>query len=89
MWWILLLLIVGAVAVFMFVPAFKGYRTMVFGTATTLIGGVLPYFADIFTFLNGLDWRDYLSEKYVPFAIMGIGIMVIILRKLTTGPPKV
>lgn len=86
MLWFILVLIVLAVAAFMFVPALKGYRTMVFGWATAIVGGVLPYVTDIFTYLNGLDWRQYLPEKYVPLALLFIGLVVVILRKVTTGP---
>jgi hypothetical protein len=83
-----LILIVVAVAVIALVtaPQFKGYRTTVFGWAVTVMGGLTPLLTDLTGYLQTLDWQQYLPAKYVPWALLVIGVLIIILRRLTTGP---
>ena len=82
---ILLIILAGIVAL-LSIPALKGWRTTVFGGAVTVIGGILPLANQIFGYLQSLDWQQYIDPKYAPFAMLGIGLMVIVLRFATTGP---
>lgn len=83
--WIFLAVAALAVLAFLFLPQLKGYRTYVFNAALGLIGGVLPFANDIFGYLGGLDWTQYLPVKFVPFAVMAVAIIGMILRRLTSG----
>ena len=55
------------------------------------LGGV-PLFAQITDYLKGLDWRQYVlsysdKQNLLVLAIPGVlGLLVIILRFMTTGP---
>ena len=80
------ILILAAVIALFAVPALKGYRTLIFGTIVSVGGGVLPVINQVFGYLQTLDWTQYVEAKYAPFALAGIGILVIILRAVTTGP---
>lgn len=84
--WILLIF-TALVLAFMFMPVFKGFRTQIVAWVGTIgIGGILPYLADTFSYLNGLDWRQYITPEYAPVLMIGIGVVFVILRKMTTGP---
>lgn len=86
MGWIFAFLLVGGILLFCFLPQLKGWRTQIFASITAVGGGLLPLMGDIFTYLDGLDWRQYLKPEHAPWMILAIGIIVLILRKLTTGP---
>lgn len=89
MWIVLVILILGVLS-FMCLPQFKGYRTdLVTFFGTLSIGGVLPYMADWFTYLNGLDWRLYVPQEYAPLVMIGVAIVYWTLRRITTTPPGV
>ena len=84
---VIILIIIAAALVALFaIPALKGFRTRIFGLAVSVIGGVLPIANDLFGYLQGLDWTQYVSTKNAPFIMLAIGVIVIILRYLTTGP---
>ena len=85
--WIVLLIMLACVLAFLFLPQFKGYRTNIVTWAGTIgLGGVLPYAADWFTYLNGLDWRQYVDARYAPAVMIGIGLVYLYLRRKTTAP---
>lgn len=82
---ILIALAVALVALFT-IPALKGARTRIFGAFIAVAGGLLPLFADLTGYLQSLDWQQYLPANQAPWAILAIGVIVIILRYLTTSP---
>ena len=82
----ILIVVLGAIIALLSIPALRGWRTTIFGGAVTVIGGILPLANQIFGYLQGLDWQQYIDPKYAPFAMLGIGLMVVILRFATTGP---
>lgn len=82
---ICLALIAFALAL-MFVPQFKGYRTIVFNAVVAGVGAIMPMLSEIFGFAQGLDWTKYVTENAVPWVILGIGVGGIILRYATKGP---
>ena len=86
MWIVLPLLVVAAIAALLFVPALKGYRTLILGYATTVIGGLIPLASDVFTYLQTVDWTQYVSPKGAAIAALGVGLMIIVLRHMTKGP---
>lgn len=92
MWGLILLLIVmGAIAAVFFVPALKGYRTVLLGYITTGLGFVAPLLTEITGYLQGLDWREYVlsadRKNLIVLAIVGgLGVLMIIMRHLTKGP---
>lgn len=78
-------------AYFVFSPQLKGFRTQLVGYATVIGGGLLPVATDITGYLQSLDWRQYILEgdkkNYAILAVTaGLGILMIILRQMTTGP---
>ena len=87
MWIFILLAIVAAVAALFFVPAFKGYRTQIFGWLTTAFAGAVPLMSDTFTYLQTVDWTRFnFSPKTLGLIGVGIGLMIIALRFVTKGP---
>ena len=84
--YLLIALLIAVLAV-MFLPAFRGFRTQIVAWAGTIgIGGVLPYLSEAFGYLNGLDWRQYITPEYAPALMIGVGLIFVVLRKMTTGP---
>lgn len=86
-----------ALAVILFSPWLKGFRTQIAAALTAVIGGVLPllgdawrailpYSYDVVGYLKDLDWRQYLTAQMVPYVMIGIGVIFYILRRMTTGP---
>lgn len=92
MWIVLLLIIVGVLAGVTFIPALKGYRTVIFGHATWLIGALAPLATEITGYLQGLDWREYIlaagDRKNLLILVIpaGLGLLMLIMRYLTKGP---
>lgn len=91
MGYLILLLALVALGFFLFHPAMKGYRTQVFGYVVGIGGAVVPLATQIFEYLQDLDWRQYVLEgDKKNLAILGVtaglGVMVIVLRYMTTGP---
>lgn len=82
---ICLALIAFAIAM-LFVPAFKGYRTIIFNGFVAVFGAIMPMLAEIFGFAQGLDWTKYVTENAVPWVVLGIGVGGIVLRYATKGP---
>lgn len=86
---ILLLLIAAAVAAVIFVPALKGWRTVILGALSTAFGAVVPLLNDIAGYLQGLDWRYYILNSddhrnwWVLGIVGGLGVLMIIMRFLT------
>jgi hypothetical protein len=93
MGWFLLFVIVAIVAALFLVPALKGLRTRIFGALVTAAGAIVPLATQIAEYLQTLDWRQYILEggdrkNIIVLAIIGgIGVMIIILRQMTKGPP--
>lgn len=83
--WIVLVLIALAVGAFLFLPQLKGKRTYVFNSALGLIAGVLPLAVEVSGYLQGLDWTQYVSAKYVPYAVLAVALIGMVLRRLTSG----
>lgn len=82
--WIVLLVVVLLGAAVVFLPWFKGYRTLIVNWITVIIGGILPLVAEVTGFLQDVDWQTYLPPKYVPFMLIGLPVLNIILRYRTT-----
>ena len=84
MFWLILIIVLAAFGFFLFSPMLKGWRTQIAATTVTVGGGVVPYAADAFGYLNAFDWRSYLDMRYVPAVMIGVGVTFAILRKMTT-----
>ena len=82
---ILIVLAVAVIALFT-VPQLKGFRTRLFGAFVAVAGGLLPLFSELTGYLQGLDWQQYLPANQAPWAMLAIGLIVIVLRYMTTGP---
>lgn len=78
--------IVAFALALLLIPQFEGWRTVIFNSVVTFFGAIAPMLADTFGFMQGLDWTKYVSEKAVPWVILGIGVGGIWLRYLTKGP---
>lgn len=90
MYGLILLAIIAAAAGFMLIAG-KGFRTMILGWATTILGAVVPLLTQIVGYLQTLDWRTYVlnwdKRNITVLAIVGgLGIAMVILRYITTGP---
>ena len=85
--WILFPLLIAAIAALLFIPAFKGWRTQIFGSAVTFFAGLVPFASDAFTFLQTVDWTRFdLTPKTLAAISVGIGLMICVLRYVTKGP---
>jgi len=85
--YVLICLVLIAIALaLIFVPQFKGYKTIIFNGLLAAFGAITPMLADTFGFMQGLDWTKYVSENAVPWMVLGIGVGGIILRYATKGP---
>jgi MFS family permease len=87
---LLILAMIAAAAVMILSPTFKGYRTLIVGWLTAGIGGALPLATQIFGYLQDLDWRQYVlsgdNKNLTLLAIVGgLGIIMVVLRYMTTG----
>lgn len=76
----------AALGVILFSPLLKGFRTRTLGWLLTIGGGLLPLAGQVMDFLQGLDWTQYLDQAHAPWAVLIIGIAVLILREMTTTP---
>lgn len=86
MMWIALLIIAAGVAAFLFLPQLKGWRTQIFGSLVSFFVGVVPFASDLFTFLQTVDWTRFnFGPKTLAAIGLGIGLMICVLRYLTTG----
>ena len=87
-----LLLALTGLALLLFHPALKGWRTLILGWVTSIGLGGVPLLAQITDYLQGLDWRQYVlsygdKQNLLVLAIPGVlGLLIIILRYMTTGP---
>ena len=89
--YVILGLLLVAVAFVLFSPGLKGFRTQIFGALTVIWGAVVPLLTQITDYLQTLDWRQYLlnfDRKNIAIlaVIGGLGVMAIILRYMTTTP---
>lgn len=60
----------------------KGYRTLIFNWLIVLGFGL----AEVFAYLGTVNWREFVPEVYAPWVVVGIGVINILLRRMTTGP---
>lgn len=80
-----------AIAFILFSPWLKGFRTQIAGWATVIGGAALPLATQIVGYLQTLDWRQYVlsadkNNLYVLAIVGGLGILMVVLRFMTTGP---
>ncbi len=86
MWVLLLFLIAGGVAAFVLLPQLKGWRTQIFGSLVSFFVGIVPFASDLFTFLQTVDWTRFnFGPKTLAAIGLGIGLMICVLRYMTTG----
>lgn len=83
-------LLLVAVGVLLFSPWLKGYRTVVAGWLATVMGAVLPVLTQIVGYLQELDWRQYVlgadRKNLIVLGIVGgLGVVMIVLRHMTSG----
>ena len=91
MGYLILLVALVALGFFLLHPAMKGYRTQAFGLLTVAGGAIVPLATQVFEYLQTLDWRQYVldgdKKNLVILGVTaGLGVMVIVLRYMTTGP---
>lgn len=92
MGYVVAILFLIGLAVLLFHPALKGWRTQTLGWFTTVGLGALPLFSQITEYLQSLDWRQYIlnagdHKNLLVVAIPGVlGLLIIVLRFMTTGP---
>lgn len=60
----------------------KGYRTIIFGTLLAASGAIL----EILVMLQAIDLSFLFSPRSAVIANIVIGVMVVVLRFVTTGP---
>jgi hypothetical protein len=60
----------------------KGFRTLIFNG----IAVALPLIGEVLAFLDVFDWRSILPPENAGWFILGIGVLNIILRFVTTTP---
>jgi hypothetical protein len=92
--------LIAAIGFILFSPMFKRFRTQIAAALTAGIGGLLPalhdwaatalpYANDVVVYLKDLDWRQYLSPQFAPYAMIGLGVLFYILRRMTNTAPGV
>lgn len=86
MYWFLMLGILAALAALFLLPQLKGFRTQIFGSVVAVVGGVVPLAADLLGYLQAQDLAQIMPPKYAPLVMLVIGLIVIVLRWMTTGP---
>lgn len=86
MYWFLMLGILAALCALFLLPQLKGFRTHLFGSTVALVGGVVPLAAEMLGYLQTQDLAQILPPQYAPIVMLVIGLIVIGLRQLTTGP---
>ncbi len=84
-------LCLAVLAFVLFSPWLKGFRTQIAGVLTVVGGGILPLVTQIVGYLQTLDWRQYVlsadrDNLYVLAIVAGLGILMVVLRYMTTGP---
>lgn len=60
----------------------KGWRTI----ALNVLIGVLVMLAEVASYLSVLNWREFMPPEYVGLVVIGVNVLNIIMRVLTTGP---
>jgi hypothetical protein len=67
---------------------FKGWKTMAAAAFYGLAGAALELHDSVADLLNssGVDWKAAVDPKYVPWLLIGTGIMFGLLRIATRGP---
>jgi len=60
----------------------KGWKTVIFGQVVAVLGGALLLLEQ----LQPLDLHPVLPAKYADGIIAGIGVAIVVLRVVTTGP---
>jgi uncharacterized membrane protein YidH (DUF202 family) len=60
----------------------KGYRTVIFGASLTIAMGAL----EILQLMQAIDLHQFLSPRHATIGGLAIGIIVVWLRLITTGP---
>jgi hypothetical protein len=66
----------------------KGYRTMLAAALYGLAGVALELHDTVTDALNssGVDWKSAVDPRYVPWILIGTGIVFGLLRIVTRGP---
>jgi hypothetical protein len=66
----------------------RGWRTMLAAGFYTAAGTALELHDSIADMLNssGVDWKTMIDPKYLPWLLIGTGIMFGLLRIITRGP---
>ena len=59
----------------------KGWRTVAINVALGLAAVAL----EILSYLAVFDWRSILPPEKAPYAILGVGVLNIVLRAVTDG----
>jgi MFS family permease len=83
---ILFAILAAAICYLLVSDRFKGRRTELFGYATAAFGGVTPLLGDVFGYLKTLDWQQYVPPQQAPWILLGLGLLVVVFRRITTGP---
>ena len=60
----------------------EGWRTIVINLAMA-IGFAL---AEVMAYMAVVDWREFIDPIYAPWVVVGINVLNIILRHITTKP---
>lgn len=60
----------------------EGWRTILINLVMA-IGFAL---AEIMAYLSIVDWREFIPPEYAPWVVVGINLLNIILRHVTTKP---
>lgn len=89
--YIILGLLMLALAFILFSPWLKGWRTLIFSYVAGIVGSVLPLATQIVGSLQELDWRTYVlagdRKNLTLLAIFGgFAVISVILRYMTSTP---
>lgn len=60
----------------------KGWRTVAANAAV----GLPMVLAEILNFAIGIDWKEVMPAGYAPLIVIGVNVLNIVLRAVTTTP---
>jgi hypothetical protein len=66
----------------------KGWRTMIVSSGYTVAGTAVVMHDTIADAVGqtGVDWKQLIEPKYVPYLLIATGVTFALLRKVTKGP---